>query len=138
MEQTTCVDSHIISEVPHQSNSMWKKNNNLPVKIKISAPISFINWEKTSTCRSSWWSTCMISALIMLQVHYARWYTCICKMSKSVFSIHWILVQLAYALLANIQSETSFNHEYVWPQNNIYAWIHIISELPHQSNATAK
>ena len=47
------------------SNSMWKKDNNLPVKIKFLCHCHFINWEKSCTCRSSCRSTRVISAFIV-------------------------------------------------------------------------
>ena len=44
---------------------MWKKVNNLPVKIKFLCHCHFINWEKSGTCWSSCRTTRVISTFIV-------------------------------------------------------------------------
>ena len=71
--------------------------------------LSFINREKSCTCRSPYLSTCVISALVICTSQKSRafiqaytWNT------QSVYCAFWVLAQLVYALLAG-------HKQYLWP-----------------------
>ncbi len=79
------------------SNSIWKKDNNLPAKIKFLCHCHFINWEKSCTCRSSCRSTRVISAFI---IHASRKSRAFIHAYTRTRKSYMVLAQLVYALLA--------------------------------------
>ena len=69
---------------------MWKKDNNLPVKIPIFVPVSFINWMKSCAGRSSSRSTRVINAFIVRALHKSHAFIHACtRNTESVHCAHW-------------------------------------------------